>query len=155
MADDWYTPEEVTEFVYEVLGEIWLDPCSSDEANQHIGAKRYWTIEDDALTKLWEADTVFMNPPYSKPKPFIKRFELAYSMGDIGSGIMLLKGDPSTTWWDIVRQYPHVWIPNRLKFIGPKDQQANFPSALIYLGDEVDKFKLACQKRGWIAMGPL
>lgn len=65
--DEWYTPPELVEYVRQVLGGvIELDPASSHAAQQVVKAQRYFTKEDDALGKPWDASTVFLNPPYSR-----------------------------------------------------------------------------------------
>lgn len=59
-----YTRPEEIAFARDALGGIDLDPCADPE--RRVGAKVSWTIEDDGLSRSWvEAETVFINPPYS------------------------------------------------------------------------------------------
>jgi hypothetical protein len=69
--DSWYTDPDTVDRAQYVLGDrIDLDPASSPEANERIGARRILTREDDALSKQtpWFAphergQNVFLNPP--------------------------------------------------------------------------------------------
>lgn len=64
LTNEQYTPEQILEPVREVLGEIDLDPATSELANQRVGAKQIFTAEDGARTfeEDWRG-RVFMNPP--------------------------------------------------------------------------------------------
>jgi hypothetical protein len=63
---EWYTPKHIIDMVLEVFPHIDLDPFSSEEANQTVGAYVYLTKEDDALSVSWDrfdCEYVFVNPP--------------------------------------------------------------------------------------------
>ena len=60
--NNWSTPQ----WFYDRLNAVFhftLDPCS-DESNHKC--ERYYTSEDNGLTKNWGGQTVFCNPPYSR-----------------------------------------------------------------------------------------
>lgn len=40
-----------------------LDPCSNDENHK---CDKYFTVDDDGLSKDWSGETVYMNPPYGR-----------------------------------------------------------------------------------------
>jgi DNA N-6-adenine-methyltransferase (Dam) len=65
LTNERYTPLPLIESAERVLGSIELDPASCEAANSNVGAERYYTIADDSLSKLWQAKTVFLNPPGS------------------------------------------------------------------------------------------
>ena len=75
---EWYTPQWVIDKSLRVLGgSIDLDPCSSEKANETVGASRIFTAAGDGLDQSWEpARTIFLNPPsggrgqYNKPRQF-------------------------------------------------------------------------------------
>lgn len=60
--DDWGTPQGFFDNLYKEFN-FTLDVCA-DESNYKL--QRYFTQEEDGLSKEWEGETVFCNPPYSK-----------------------------------------------------------------------------------------
>lgn len=90
-SDDYYTPA----WVFETLAlKFDLDVASPPNAPEWIPAKRRYTIEDDGLTAPWKG-LVWMNPPYSRPGPWVERF-LAH-----GNGVALLPFSNSQWWRDL------------------------------------------------------
>src|SRR6267142_4963842 len=64
---EWFTPPKIIEAARKALGgRIWLDPASCAKANDHIQAYEYFDKEDDGLSKLWEAETVWLNHPFGR-----------------------------------------------------------------------------------------
>jgi hypothetical protein len=78
--DDYYTPK----WVFDALGVTFdLDVASPPGGPPFVPCRRYYTLADDGLTQPWDG-LVWMNPPYSKPAPWIDRFL------NHGNGIALL-----------------------------------------------------------------
>ena len=93
-SDSWRTPREL----YEALDREFHftdDPCPLEGTG---GLDRDW------------GKVVFMNPPYSKPLPWVRK---AYQESLKGSVVVgLLRGDTSTAWF-------HDWVKYKaeLRFI--------------------------------------
>ena len=69
-SDDYYTPPEV----FERLGVVFdVDVCAPPGGVPWIPAKTYLTQADDALVADWVGN-VWLNPPFSNPTPFVKKF---------------------------------------------------------------------------------
>jgi hypothetical protein len=69
-SDDYYTPA----WVFERMGLTFdLDPCAPPGGGPFVPTKRFYTKADDGLTSPWSG-RVWMNPPYSKPTPWVARF---------------------------------------------------------------------------------
>ena len=70
-SDNYYTPP----WVFTALGlKFDLDVASPSIRLPWIPAQERFTILDDGLTQEWGGRKVWMNPPYSNPKPWINKF---------------------------------------------------------------------------------
>ena len=69
-TDDYYTPK----WIFDALGvEFDLDVACPPGGSPHTPCKHYYTQADDGLTSPWFG-TVWMNPPYSKPAPWVEKW---------------------------------------------------------------------------------
>jgi hypothetical protein len=68
-SDECYTPP----WVFDALGlRFDLDVCGVHEG-AFVPADRIYTLADDGLSQPWDG-LVWMNPPFSKPGPWVARF---------------------------------------------------------------------------------
>ena len=97
---EWYTPGLYLDAAIAVMGGIDLDPASSEAAQEHVRARRYFTLEDDGLSQQWSG-RVFLNPPYAMPfvKDFVRKMVAAYEAADISEGILLTNNATDTEWF--------------------------------------------------------
>ena len=117
-SNEWYTPQ----YLFDELNEKYqftLDPCASHE---NAKCDKYFTIEDDGLTKDWSKDIVFMNPPYGRNiKHWIKK---AYEESVKGATVVcLIPARTDTTYWhDYIfnNAYNIKFLKGRIKFGGSK-----------------------------------
>lgn len=128
---EWETPQDL----YDELNNEFhftLDPCAS-----HDNAKcdRYYTIEDDGLSKSWANERVFMNPPYGKElNKWVSKayFESLYAEIIVA----LLPVRTSTAWFhDYVLDKEEIrFIRGRLYFTHPDGHKVNAPfSSMIVI----------------------
>jgi phage N-6-adenine-methyltransferase len=147
-TDCWNTPPT---FVADVIaffdGEIDLDPCSNDEQNPNVPANKVYTEKTNGLKHDWIADSVFMNHPYSNSKEWVPYAAKQYELGNSKEMILLIKLDVSTGWWKSVSSYPWIAVNRRLKF-GDGKGAAPFQSAIIYLGNRLERFNTIFGKYG-------
>ena len=61
--------------------------------------------------------------------------------------VLLIKLDVSTKWWKSIAKYPWMAVNRRRKF-GDGKGAAPFQSAVIYLGDDLERFKTTFGKYG-------
>lgn len=91
-SNEWETPQDF----YDNLDSIFdftLDPCASDENHK---TARYYTAEDDGLSKSWNGERVFMNPPYGRE---IGKWVKKASEQVGGIAVCLLPARTDTRWW--------------------------------------------------------
>src|SRR5262249_114414 len=96
---EWYTPPKYIELARAVLGEIDLDPASSDKAQETVRAARYFTASDDGLRQQWRG-RIWLNPPYAQPTTghFVTKMVEERAAGNVTAAIMLTHNYTDTTW---------------------------------------------------------
>lgn len=149
-SPEWYTPARVIAAVVGFFDQIDLDPCAEESDPKTVPASQHFTAADDGLSRQWWG-RVYMNPPYGDEiGPWVVKLDAHYRAGDIEAGIALVPARTDTVWFDTLTPYAICFIRGRLKFGGPnyKGDGAAFPSALVYLGDEIDRFTEAVAHLG-------
>lgn len=96
VRDAWQTPKWLFNFFDRMAGGFEIDAAASKE---NALCEKYWTEEDDALSFDWPAKSkIWLNPPYSKPLPWVEHVAKQAEM--YGCHIyMLLPDDVSTLWF--------------------------------------------------------
>ena len=142
--NEWYTPANHIEIARQVLGEIDLDPASNAEANKIVKAKKYFSEEDDGLSKEWSG-RVWLNPPYSRDLmgPFVNKLIESYKSGAVPAAIMVSHNNTDTAWFHSLSEVASaVCFPRqRIKFY--RNQIVAAPvngQAFFYLGRSADNF---------------
>lgn len=121
-TDEWETPIETflklhTEFNFTV------DVCATPK-NRKLG--KYYTREEDGLSKDWGGEFVWMNPPYGRT---IGKWVEKLSQN---KGVGLLPARTDTKWFhDFIYGKAEIrFLKGRLKFGGGKNS-APFPSMVV------------------------
>lgn len=155
--NEWYTPEKYIEMARAVLGEIELDPASSETANKTVKADCFYTEQDDGLSKPWYGK-VWMNPPYGTDLigKFTEKFADEYMAGSITEGIVLVNNATETAWFSyLVEAAAAVVFPHgRIRYYSPT-KESNAPlqgQAFIYFGLNPEKFLDVFGGVGWGAL---
>ena len=148
MANDlWGTPKAV----YKRLNKEFSFLADMAASKNNTKCRFFYTEEDDALSFDWayrmgvdkiilneygEVGSVFVNPPYSNPMPWVKKAIEAQKDGL--TVVMLLNADPSAGWW--AEAMPYVceirfiiaektptgkYSSGRIGFIGADGKEAN------------------------------
>ena len=139
-TDLWNTPQEIVDKVVEYFGgPVELDPCSNSAEDPNVPCLRCFTEEDDGLSFQWNANSVFMNHPYSDSKSWIPYARQQFDEANVQELIMLIKLDISTKWYRSIADCPWIAINKRLRF-GDGKGAAPFQSALFYLGPNLGRF---------------
>jgi site-specific DNA-methyltransferase (adenine-specific) len=128
-SDNWATPQ----YFYNELNDEFsfsLDPCA-DQSNHKC--EKYFTKQDDGLSKDWSGETVFCNPPYGRAiKNWVKKcFDEVYN-GNCQCAVMLIPARTDTAWFhDFIYQKAEIrFVRGRLRF-GDSTENAPFPSMVV------------------------
>ena len=128
-TDQWATPQRF----YDDLNKEFsftLDPCA-DEINRKC--EKYFTIQDDGLSKDWGNNVVFCNPPYGREiTHWVKKCFDEVHFGKCPCAVMLIPARTDTQWFHkyIYNKAETRFIKGRLKF-GDSQNAAPFPSMVV------------------------
>jgi phage N-6-adenine-methyltransferase len=158
-SNEWYTPQEYTDLVKAVLGEIDLDPASNKHANDVIQAAQYFDQEIDGLNQDWRGK-VFLNPPYGRvggrsgAGVWIEKLINEFQAGNVTEGVVLVNSSTGDKWFQPLFDYPICFVNHRIKFYQPSGDkiQPTKSNVLVYFGTNVKKFKKVFRKIGRIYM---
>ena len=143
--EDWFTPEPILDLASQYMGEITLDPMSSEEANRSVEAKHFYTKDQDGLSKEWFGN-VWLNPPYhSKTMEQVSK-KIVESVSTSVDRLLLLSNNATESKWgqDILINASAICFPkSRIRFIDGstgKKQKSPLQGQMItlFLGKNVD-----------------
>ena len=129
-SNDWATPQDFYNQLHAEF-EFTLDPCASQSSAK---CSSFYTADDDGLSKSWEGQTVFMNPPYGRK--IGNWIQKAYEEGEKGNTrvVALIPARTDTKYWHnyCMKATEIRFVKGRLKFgQGDTKNSAPFPSAVV------------------------
>lgn len=141
---EWYTPALYVEAARRVLGEIDLDPASSELANGVVGASQYFTRDDDGLAQEWHG-RVWLNPPYGGAQAAFTDHLLAeYQRGHVTAAVLLVNAHATDTdWFQPLWDHILCFTNHRINFISPSGEAeggSTHGNVFIYLGEDWPAF---------------
>lgn len=115
-SDCWATPREIVDTLEQEFGRFDLDPCCHRSTAK---ARRFYTAADDGLAKPWRG-RVFLNPPYSKPGPWLEKARREVADGRAELVVALVPASVDTRWFhEQVQGHAEVrFRRGRIRFIG-------------------------------------
>ena len=131
-SDTWGTPRELFETLNREFS-FTLDGCA-DASNAKL--ERFYSLEEDGLSRPWQGERVFLNPPYSQISAWARK---AYEESRGGALVVCLV--PSRTGSRWFREYMAPgevrFLTKRIKFLLPSGEpardSAGFDSAVVIL----------------------
>lgn len=143
-SNEWYTPRAYIDAVIILMGAIDLDPASSKQANETVGAADIFTIDDDGLTQDWYG-RVFLNPPYGRDngqENWSRKLVEEFAAGNVTEAVLLVNAVTDTKWFQRLWNYPICFTDHRISFYksnGNEDRPTH-GNAFVYLGTNTADF---------------
>lgn len=99
-SPEWFSPPHIIEAARAVLGAIDLDPASCAEANEVVRAAKFYTAEQDGLTKEWRG-RVWLNCPYSRKlvAGFTQKLRAEVAARRTRAVVAITNNSSDTEWW--------------------------------------------------------
>jgi len=143
---DWYTPADCIEAARQVMGDIDLDPASSDIAQRTVKAARWYTIQTNGLNQPWHG-RIWLNPPYQAMllKQFTQKAIEEYRSGRLQQAVILTHSATDTGWFhDLALEAKgFVLTQGRIRFYSPIHHDSGSPhrgQAFFYFGPNLKTF---------------
>jgi hypothetical protein len=140
-----YTPQKYIDSVKQVMGDIDLDPASTQKANERIKAKKIFDIKENGLMQKWFG-RVFLNPPYKQPEIglFISKLITEILSGNVIEAILLTNNNTDTRWFTeaLIVSELICFTNHRIKFEidGEKPTYPTTGQVFFYFGKNEKKF---------------
>ena len=158
--NEWYTPLTFIAAAREAMGAIDVDPASSEIANKTVGAKAFYTVEQDGLKQRWTGN-VWMNPPYAQPlvSDFAEAVSDKFDSKEIKRACVLVNNATETAWFQRMLQSSAAvcFLKGRVKFLDPSGEASGAPlqgQAVIYMGENPFRFAKAFGELGFVMVRP-
>jgi phage N-6-adenine-methyltransferase len=115
-SDHWETPPQVIEQLSQEFGQFDTDPCCRPETAK---GKQFYTKDTDGLAQDWHGK-VFLNPPYSKPGPWLEKAIEQVQKGNASLVVALIPASTDTQWFHrFVKPHAEIrFIEGRIRFLG-------------------------------------
>lgn len=152
--NEWYTPAEYIRAAVKVMGDIDLDPASSQEANIIVNTGLYFDAEMDGLALPWHG-RVWLNPPYAGELigKFCAKLSDSFQAGQVTEAIVLVNNATETKWFQgLCANAKAICFPSsRIRFWHPLKVSAPLQGqAVIYLGKNAESFSAEFRQFGMV-----
>ena len=152
--NEWYTPKIYIDAAKEVMGNIDVDPASTEIANKTVKADKYYSIKDDGRLQKWDGN-VWMNPPYSQPlvTEFCTLLVEKFKKGEIKQACVLVNNATETAFYQNMLSCCQAvcFIRGRVKFIDKNGKIMGAPlqgQTILYFGEHEKPFDEIFSKFG-------
>lgn len=150
---EFYTPSFIVDAARLTMGSIELDPASSLAANERIKASRIFTEADDGLKQEWEAESIFLNHPFSKNgNPlWINKAISEFRAGRAKQICMITYAATSEKWFNPLLRFPQVFLSPRTNYLlpdGSVKKGVTKGSVVTAMGVDLISFANAFKKYG-------
>ena len=128
-SNEWATPKKLFDRLNEEFN-FTLDPCSTHE---NAKCKNNYTIEDDGLSKEWEGNVVFINPPYGgHTGEWLEKCKHEAHEHHCVCVCLIVSSTDRSYWHNIINIYAQEirFMRGRVKF-GDSKSTAPFASAIV------------------------
>lgn len=111
--DDWESPNDF----YQMLNRIYLFTLDPAASKQNAKCAKYYTVDDDGLSKDWQGESVYINPPYSQNKKWVSKALFEASKPETTVVVLIPARTDTVFWHDYIMKATKVhFVRGRLTF---------------------------------------
>jgi len=141
---EYYTPGFIVEAARRVMGGIDLDPFSSAAAHVLVQAGKFFTKEEDGLSRAWFG-RFWMNHPFGRAMNHlcIQKAECEFAMGNVTEGCCITFAATSEKWFAPLLRRPQCYLSPRTNYYlpdGSLKRGVTKGSVVTYFGTDVAAF---------------
>ena len=146
MSAEWVTPKQYVNLARKVMGEIDLDPASSEFSQRNVQAANYFTPQQDGLSRPWFG-RVWLCPPNGRNtmRDFTAKLIEDFAACRVTEAIVLVPNAGDTRWYHRLAglRLPVCLVSGRIRFESPTGKSSIAPNGqtFFYLGDNPERFK--------------
>lgn len=151
---DFYTNPIIIDAARQAMGGVDLDPASCREANRIVRATRFFNASIDGLVHKWDAEKIWLNPPFNQWDQWAPKIREELARGIIEQLCVLIPTRSLTVkslHSLLCRATAMVIFNGRIPFHGPKAGAPDDGHAVFYFGRNLAHFHLAFQPLGFTA----
>ena len=153
--NEWYTPGQFIESARAAMGSIDLDPASAESAQTTVQASKFFTADDDGLSREW-CGNVWLNPPYAQPaiQQFVEKAIIEVASLRVRQAIVLTHNYTDTRWFHLAALACDAmcFTRGRIGFLSPDGRRAapTQGQTFFYFGPNIQKFADEFSEHGFI-----
>jgi len=152
---NYVTPPHIIEAARATMGGIELDPASSMAANKIVQAKRFFSVYQNGLELQWDAESVWLNHPYSRKenKLWIEKAVKEFNENRAIELCMITYAATSELWFCPLMRFPICFLHKRVSFLhedGTVVRGNTKGSCVTYMGNDIEAFALHFLKLGTV-----
>jgi site-specific DNA-methyltransferase (adenine-specific) len=127
-SNEWETPWKLYNYLDDIF-KFSLDPCCTKKNAKN---SKFYTEEDDGLSKSWANEVVFMNPPYGGHTADWLKKAVAEKENNATTVCLIVSSSDRSYWHEIIdKEADEIWfLRGRIKF-GESKSTAPFASAIV------------------------
>jgi hypothetical protein len=160
-----FTPPNIILAAHRTMGGIDIDPASCDAANKIVGAKRFFTKEDDGILKEWNGKA-WLNHPFGRAEKacladcqkkhnhhdyelygnarWINKLLAEIAAYNVSQACCICFAATSEKWFQPLLRYPQCFLFPRTNYLLPNGtvyEGVTKGSVVTYFGHNQDAFK--------------
>jgi len=161
---EWWTPKRYVDAARAAMGgAIDLDPASCAEANETVGATRYYTRADDGLSQQWHG-RVWLNCPRSKHDPqsrshavWVRHLLTEFALKRVTAAVTIVNVATGDPWFQPLWGHALCFCSHRVKHIdgdnsGSGKDRPTHSSVFVGVGVDEQLWVDAFRKFGTIVL---